>query len=104
MRTRRFWKSVGALAALYALACGALLAIMCQPPERFASIVARIPGPALFLLLPFERLWLVARGGHLRVSDPAPDFDLSTLDRRSTVRISSFRGSKPVVLVFGSYT
>ncbi len=101
---RRFWKILAALAALYALACGLLLAAMSQPPERFAGIAARIPGPALFLLLPFESLWFTARAGHLRPGDAAPNFALQTLDRQSTVRLSSFRGSRPVVLVFGSYT
>jgi len=101
---RRFLKILAMLAALYALACGALLAIMSRPPGEFASIVAKIPGPALFLILPFERLWFIARAGHLRLAEPAPDFELPALDRQSTVRLSSFRGSKPVVLIFGSYT
>jgi len=34
----------------------------------------------------------------------APDFTLPTLDRKSTVHLAEFRGSRPVVLVFGSYT
>jgi len=34
----------------------------------------------------------------------APDFRLPTLDRKETVQLSSYRGSRPVVLVFGSYT
>ena len=40
----------------------------------------------------------------LQVGDVAPDFRLPTLDRKATVQLSSFRGSHPVVLVFGSYT
>ena len=36
--------------------------------------------------------------------DRAPDFKLMTIDGRRTVRLSDFRDSKPVVLVFGSYT
>ncbi len=36
---------------------------------------------------------------------PAPDFDLPVLsDRIRTVRLSSFRGKRPVALIFGSYT
>lgn len=101
---RRFLKILAVVAVLYAMACGALLTIMRQPPERFAAIVARIPGPVLFLSMPFERLWFVARAGQLRVADTAPDFELQTLDRQSTVRLSSFRGVRPVVLIFGSYT
>jgi peroxiredoxin len=34
----------------------------------------------------------------------APDFALQTTDHSNTVQLSSFRGQKPVVLVFGSYT
>jgi peroxiredoxin len=40
----------------------------------------------------------------VNVGDAAPDFRLPTLDRKSTVRLSTFRGDRPVVLVFGSYT
>ena len=36
--------------------------------------------------------------------DLAPDFKLKTLDGSQTVRLSKFRGQKPVVLIFGSYT
>lgn len=35
----------------------------------------------------------------------APDFEITRLDDPSkTVRLSDFRGRKPVVLIFGSYT
>ncbi|MFO0939942.1 MAG: deiodinase family protein [Pirellulales bacterium] len=34
----------------------------------------------------------------------APDFELSSPDGSRTVRLSQFRGNKPVVLVFGCYT
>ena len=36
--------------------------------------------------------------------DIAPDFTLSRLDGKETITLSEFRGRKPVVLVFGSYT
>ena len=39
----------------------------------------------------------------LRVGDPAPDFKLKRMDG-GAVRLASFRGQRPVVLVFGSYT
>jgi peroxiredoxin len=45
-----------------------------------------------------------ARKGTLKVGDAAPDFTLATHDHTSQVTLSSFRGQKPVVLVFGSYT
>ena len=44
------------------------------------------------------------REGALKVGDDAPDFALSSPDGKSKVTLSSFKGSKPVVLVFGSYT
>jgi peroxiredoxin len=49
-------------------------------------------------------MWKIARAGHLRIGMPAPDFDLATLDKSARVRLSSFQGNKPVVLIFGSYT
>lgn len=44
------------------------------------------------------------REGNLKVGDPAPDFTLKTLDGKSEVKLSSHRGQRPVVLIFGSYT
>jgi len=39
-----------------------------------------------------------------RVGEPAPDFKLKTKDGQREVRLSSFKGQRPVVLVFGSFT
>ena len=39
-----------------------------------------------------------------KVGQIAPDFELKTADGKRTVRLSSFRGKRPVVLVFGSLT
>ncbi len=36
--------------------------------------------------------------------DPAPDFELPTLDGDETVRLASLLERRPVALVFGSYT
>jgi peroxiredoxin len=49
-------------------------------------------------------MWNVARRGTARVGDVAPDFSLPAVDGASAVTLSSFRGKRPVVLVFGSYT
>lgn len=76
---------------------------MHQPPEKFGRVMSKVPAPA-YILLPFETLWTHARVGRLHIGDPAPDFNLKTLDKSSHVQLSSFRGDKPVVLVFGSYT
>ena len=40
----------------------------------------------------------------LKVGDPAPDFTLEELRTRAKVRLASFKGRQPVVLIFGSYT
>ena len=40
----------------------------------------------------------------LKVGDVAPDSKLKTLDGKETVSLSSFKGKRPVALVFGSYT
>jgi len=46
------------------------------------------------------------RQGSLELGDPAPDFELSRLGGKEneTVKLSSFKGKQPVVLIFGSYT
>ena len=40
----------------------------------------------------------------LRAGDLAPDFSLRSPDGERTFKLSDFRGQKPVVLIFGSYT
>jgi len=40
----------------------------------------------------------------LKVGQKAPDFKLKSLDGKSETQLSSFKGKKPVVLIFGSYT
>jgi hypothetical protein len=77
---------------------------MSQPPQTFARVMARMPGPVVFLLFPFETLWTHARAGSLRVGDPAPDFSLLKLDKSERVQLSVLNQRQPVVLVFGSYT
>jgi hypothetical protein len=93
---------LAALAAEFVLCAGAYWA-MRQTPDKFGRIAARTPMP-LMAALPFETLWTRARHGAVNPGDLAPDFRLPTLDRRSAVQLSSFRGDRPVVLVFGSYT
>ena len=36
--------------------------------------------------------------------DVAPDFELRDVNGENPVRLSAFRGQRPVALVFGSYT
>jgi hypothetical protein len=87
-------KIAAAIAALYLAALAGLYTIMCQPPEVFGSVMRHVPDLA-FMVFPFRPLWLNARAGHLKVE---------TQDKKSRIQLSSFRGVKPVVLVFGSYT
>ncbi|MGC9949523.1 MAG: hypothetical protein ABSF64_24415 [Bryobacteraceae bacterium] len=100
---RTLFKIPAGLVAAYLLISAALLAIMRQPPVRFAKAIAKLPGP-MFMLFPFETLWTFARGGRIRPGDPAPEFDLQTLDKTARVQLRSFQGRMPVVLIFGSYT
>jgi len=39
-----------------------------------------------------------------KAGDIAPDFELSDVSGENTMRLSDFRGKKPVALIFGSYT
>jgi hypothetical protein len=100
---KRVLKIAGALIVLYAVVTAALFAVMLQSPDKFAGTMKYVPWPA-FVVLPFKPLWNVARKGHVAVGEMAPDFLLETPDHKSTFQLSSMRGQKPVVLVFGSYT
>ncbi len=103
---RRVWVSIfGVLTLLWILACASLFVVMRQSPDAFARVMAKVPGPVAFLILPFETLWTHARAGSLQIGDPAPDFSLTNLDKSSQIKLSSLTAQgQPVVLVFGSYT
>ena len=94
-----------ALAVVYAGLFAIVTIAMLQTPERFGGFMKRMPMLLVWGVVPGTRLWLWARRGTLRVGDRAPDFSLRSLRDRSTrVSLSSYRGHRPVVLVFGSYT
>jgi hypothetical protein len=95
--------TLAGLALVYGVSCAGIYTAMRQPPERFGAIMSHVPDAA-FLVLPFRTFWMSARAGNLAVGDAAPDFELPTLDRSRTVRLSSEYRLKPVVLIFGSYT
>ena len=88
---------------VYMVLLGGLFVAMLQPPEVFGRIMSKLPTVAYFLF-PFEPMWLVARKGRLKVGETAPDFALKKADGSQVVNLSSFRGQKPVVLIFGSHT
>ena len=100
---RRNLKYIFAAAAVYAALTGGLYYEMTQPPVVFGHFMSKLPALSYFLF-PFEPLWLMARRGTLKVGDAAPDFALKTPDGANVVRLSTFRGQKPVVLIFGSHT
>jgi hypothetical protein len=62
-----------------------------------------LPGPLTML-----RGYVAGELGSLNAGpepgDPAPDFTLATPDGNRKVTLSDYRGEKPVVLVFGSFT
>lgn len=101
MRTAR--RILLTIVVLYGLLCAAAYAVMRQTPERFSRVMMHVPDAA-FIVLPFKPLWLSARAGNLQIGDPAPGFDLITQDQKGIVRLASYRGSRPMVLAFGSYT
>ena len=98
-----FARTLAALAGIYALLCAAMYGVMIQTPDRFGAIMAHVPGVA-FMVLPFEPLWMRARSGSLQIGDAAPDFELPTVTHQAVVKLSAEFRTKPVVLVFGSYT
>ena len=98
-------RSFVALAVVYGVLFGAVSTAMMQTPERFGAFMKRMPAPVVWGGLPARRMWLWARRGDLAEGDLAPDFNLrTTQDRARRVSLSSYRGDRPVVLVFGSYT
>jgi hypothetical protein len=88
----------------YTLLAVGVTAAMLQPPARFGQIMKYLPAPLVWGILPAPRIWMWARSGTLAVGDNAPDFTLQTADRKGTVTLSSHKGQRPVVLIFGSYT
>ena len=99
---RKYRKYLAAFAFLY-LALSAGFLVVMRDPVVFSRVMRRLPDPVM-MVFPFKPLWYAARWGRLAVGDPAPDFNLPTADRQSSVALASFRGQKPVMLVFGSYT
>ncbi|GEM_PF-1878793 len=91
------WVSIARVILTFGLLVGAVLA---RPfPHRAVTsqdtahpMAKRVSGPYGW------------REGKLKPGDPAPDFALKKLGSQERIRLSSFKGKKPVALVFGSYT
>ena len=104
-RTRKILSRIAVSVVVVYLAFAVLvLWAMRQPPEKFATVMSKMPGPVPFLLFPFETAWTRARAGTLNIGDPAPDFSLMKLDHTARVQLSEINKTRPVVLIFGSYT
>jgi hypothetical protein len=99
---RKLRRFAAAFALIY-LALSAGLLVVMQRPVLFGEVMRHVPGP-MMMLVPFKQLWFLARAGGLKAGDPAPGFNLPAADKQSSVSLASFRGQKPVVLIFGSYT
>jgi len=98
-------RAIVAVVALWVVLCSTVAVAMNQTPERFGAFMKRMPAPVVWGGLPAKRMWLWPRRGDLVEGDLAPDFNLrTTQDRARRVALSSYRGDRPVVLVFGSYT
>ncbi len=96
-------RTLAVLVGVYTALSAGLYWAMSQTPDRFGRVIAHMPTPFM-IVLPFAPLWKHARTGQVQPGDAAPDFALPTLDHSARVQLSSFRGVRPVVLVFGSYT
>ena len=92
------------LTAAYAAFFAVVLAAMRRPPAQFGQFMKRLPAALVWGALPAPRMWSWARRGRLAPGDFAPDFSLRRQGSGDRVTLSSYRGTRPVVLVFGSYT
>ena len=104
----RSWKKITAkvLIAIFVLwlaFVGFMWRIMHRPPEAFARVMMHLPWE-VFLMCPFETLWTHARAGTVHIGDSAPDFSLAKLDKSGNLRFSELNKTRPVVMIFGSYT
>jgi hypothetical protein len=76
-----------------------------QPPRPEGKAAAGPAGPSPLAL--FKGLLTGELGSPFegpRLGQRAPDFALKTFDGKRTFRLSEFRGKRPVVLIFGSFT
>ncbi|MBL8232395.1 MAG: hypothetical protein JNL98_28115 [Bryobacterales bacterium] len=84
------------------MTAGSAILFAQDPPQEPAT------APATKRPLPPEAAAEMKKHGHgpgnLKPGDMAVDFDLKQLKSDERIALSSFRGRRPVALVFGSYT
>jgi thiol-disulfide isomerase/thioredoxin len=73
----------------------------CSAQDEPRAKVRRNQAPGEVITPPAKGEWL---RDELLVGAPAPDFTLSEALGKNKTTLSSFRGKKPVVLIFGSFT
>jgi peroxiredoxin len=100
---KTFLKVVASGVALYIAITAAFFVVMSETPEKIAKTMMHVPWAA-FRVFPLRTVWMRARSGTVQPGEIAPDFSLESPDHKSHFQLSSLRGQKPVVLVFGSYT
>lgn len=84
------WAITGGL-----LFAGATILLAVQPKQSPGAKPGEVNTPPARGERPPERL---------KVGDAAPDFILADPTAKKEVKLSSFQGKKPVVLIFGSHT
>ena len=77
---------------------------MLQPPEKKDDQKADEDPSPLILLKGFATGELGSIHEGPALGEKAPEFTLRTQDGNDEFRLSQFRGKKPVVLIFGSFT
>lgn len=83
--------------AITGLVVGALL--VCTGSAQPQQKAKGLPGEKFTPPAPGER-----QPDRFQVGDPAPDFTLPDPSGKKEITLSTFRGKKPVVLIFGSCT
>jgi Iodothyronine deiodinase len=78
------------------------LQLLLGSPGRPAAGDSQLQSQRLKAFTRGESVYLVHEAPHVGVA--APDFVLWTHDKKEQARLSQYRGKKPVVLVFGSFT
>ena len=56
------------------------------------------------IMVIMKKLGQNQEAGSIELGQKASDFTLKSLDGKKTIKLSDYKGKKPVVLVFGSYT
>lgn len=100
----------GSAAASSAVTCGFMLLCAfamsgCQPGDPVAAFIQQQDSlPADQRVPDWDRTKRLMLRAAPKVGDVAPDFELVSLDGSRTIRMSAFHESRPLVLVFGSFT